>query len=107
MTKREGEVRREYFGEHVRRWQESGLTQREYCRVEGLGVSAFGYWKRKLCGTSAGQEATELVEVTCTGAQESACGAVVLRIGDRLSIVVREQTDEALLERVLRIVKAV
>jgi hypothetical protein len=107
MRKREGELRREYFGEHVRRWQESGLTQREYCRVEGLVVSAFGYWKRKLCGAGEGEEAAELVEVACSGIRETTSGAVVLRIGDRLSIVVKEDTDEVLLERVLRMMKVV
>jgi len=28
-------------------WRESGLTQVEYCRLNNLGVKAFGYWLRK------------------------------------------------------------
>lgn len=32
---------------HLKAWRESGLTQVEYCRLNGLGVKAFGYWLRK------------------------------------------------------------
>ncbi len=32
---------------HLQIWRESGLTQVEYCRINNLGVKAFGYWLRK------------------------------------------------------------
>ena len=32
---------------HLQLWQESGLTQAKYCRLNNLGVKAFGYWLRK------------------------------------------------------------
>lgn len=32
---------------HLQTWRESGQTQVEYCRVNNLGVKAFGYWLRK------------------------------------------------------------
>jgi hypothetical protein len=107
MTRREGERRREFFGEHVRRWQESGLTQREYCGAEGLGVSAFGYWKRKLCDEVAAGEDVELVEVQCGRPRQRRSAGLVLTIGDRLSVVISEETDDVLLERVLRLLKVV
>ena len=32
---------------HLQMWRETGQTQVEYCRVNNLGVKAFGYWLRK------------------------------------------------------------
>lgn len=32
---------------HLKIWRESGQTQVEYCRLNNLGVKAFGYWLRK------------------------------------------------------------
>ncbi|HAE40317.1 MAG TPA: hypothetical protein DCG57_17030 [Candidatus Riflebacteria bacterium] len=32
---------------HLQMWRESGQTQVEYCRLNNLGVKAFGYWLRK------------------------------------------------------------
>ncbi len=32
---------------HLQMWRESGQTQVEYCRVNNLGLKAFGYWLRK------------------------------------------------------------
>ena len=33
--------------EHVRKWQESGLTITEYCRQAGVKSTSFHYWKSK------------------------------------------------------------
>ena len=40
--------RREYWTGQVQRWRESGLTQREYCKREGISIERFGAWKRRL-----------------------------------------------------------
>lgn len=42
------EDRRRHFGEHMRRWRSSGLSQAEYCRRHGLKWSTFHYWRKRL-----------------------------------------------------------
>lgn len=34
---------------HIEEWKQSGNTQSDYCRHNGLSRKVFGYWKRKLC----------------------------------------------------------
>ncbi len=31
----------------IERWQQSGLSQHEFCQVEGFSYSRFNYWVRK------------------------------------------------------------
>jgi hypothetical protein len=38
----------EYWRKTLRRWQEGGLTQAEFCRKEGLKVNTFSSWKHVL-----------------------------------------------------------
>lgn len=38
----------QYWGEHIERWQASGLGQRAYCVREGIKWPTFDYWRRQL-----------------------------------------------------------
>jgi hypothetical protein len=35
---------------HVEAWRQSGVSQAEYCRENGLSHHQFGYWKKKHTG---------------------------------------------------------
>lgn len=37
----------DFWRKHVDGWQESGLSQAEYCRQHKLSVGAFWHWKRR------------------------------------------------------------
>lgn len=41
-------TRSEYWSDHIRRWQDSGLIKAEYCRQNHLAKHAFYYWCKKL-----------------------------------------------------------
>jgi hypothetical protein len=41
---------------HLQRWRQSGLSQTQYCRRQGLSAPAFGWWKAQL---SAADKPTE------------------------------------------------
>src|SRR3972149_7304956 len=34
---------------HINAWQQSGISQADFCRRHGLNIKIFGYWKRTLC----------------------------------------------------------
>ena len=38
----------DYWKQQVVAWEQSGKTQKEFCRQQEISVPAFGYWKRKL-----------------------------------------------------------
>ena len=39
---------KEFWAKHIKKCSESGLTQKEYCLQNGLGIKSMGYWKCKL-----------------------------------------------------------
>jgi hypothetical protein len=41
-------VRGRFWARHLQRWNQSGLSQAQYCRQQQLSVAAFGWWKRRL-----------------------------------------------------------
>ncbi len=36
---------------HIEKWEESNLTQAEYCRRYNLRIKSFGYWKGRIQNT--------------------------------------------------------
>ncbi len=40
-------AKKQCWQKHVASWSESNLSQVEYCRLNGLAIKNFGYWKRK------------------------------------------------------------
>lgn len=45
--------RYKFWQSHIESWKQSGKTQSDFCRDNGLGIKVFGYWKRKLCSKRA------------------------------------------------------
>ena len=43
-----GNVKAQGMSAHIGTWQQSGLSQAEYCRLNGLTEQSFGYWLRKI-----------------------------------------------------------
>jgi hypothetical protein len=45
------EQKRTYWKQHIDRWQETGLTQTEYCRRNNLKHHQLVYWKKRFLKT--------------------------------------------------------
>jgi len=39
--------KRKFWGEQIHLWQESGLSQSEYCKRHGIRTSQWFYWRRR------------------------------------------------------------
>ena len=37
----------EFYGEHIKTWQQSGIRQKEYCKSANISYPAFVYWRIK------------------------------------------------------------
>lgn len=40
--------KQKHWENHISCWRKSGLTQRQYCLRQGIALSTFSYWIRKL-----------------------------------------------------------
>jgi len=45
---------------HLKNWKESGLSQAEYCRQNGMNKDTFGKWKKRLMQEAAGNRFVEI-----------------------------------------------
>jgi hypothetical protein len=39
--------KKQFYFEHIKRWQESGLSQEKYCQENDVKLSTLGYWRNK------------------------------------------------------------
>lgn len=72
--RRGGTERGRYWRRWLGKWEQSGLTQAEFCRRHGLKAGNFAWWKRKLSEPvgllrpiprrSRGRKPVEFVELT-------------------------------------------
>ena len=46
--------KRKFWEEQIRFWQESGLSQSEYCKRHSIRSSQWFYWRRRCRGTETG-----------------------------------------------------
>jgi hypothetical protein len=46
------EQKRSYWKQHIESWQETGLTQAEYCRRHNLKHHQLVYWKKRFLQTT-------------------------------------------------------
>lgn len=90
--------RRAFWQDHLTQWQASGMTQVAYCRQQGLRVSQFGYWKKRLLPIRSPDAAAGFIAVQMTSA--GATLAVVLN--ERLRVDVYPGFDPATLRALVQ-----
>ena len=111
------ESKREFWREHLQRWQESGLRQVVYCQQAGIAAWSFSHWKRRLEkeGAVGTTPAAAFVEARVlpapeihldTGHAGAGRGGIEIKLGARLVRVSRD-FDAATLERVVRVLEAI
>ena len=91
-----------YWQGHLRRWEQAGITQAEYCRQHGLSVAAFRWWRRKFLregrlatrdGGPAGPGFVEVVASMSPGSGASDVYEIVLANQRRLRLWGRFESD--------------
>ena len=74
----------DFWRNHLKAFRESGFTIAEYCELEDLAKSTFGYWKRKLEGEEKGP--THFVEVNIPERRAGQLIHIRLKKGTELGI---------------------
>jgi hypothetical protein len=100
----EGQQRRNFWENHLRAWQESGLSQAGYCRKHGLSHRSFVYWKKRLFSARVEVSLVEVPRVQ-VAAIESPSRPLRLMFGNRYGIEIERGFDEQTLDRLLRVLE--
>lgn len=96
--KRSTEKVHKFWKYHLEQCRQSGLSQAEYCRKNGLSIKNFGYRKRTI-----GKAPLCLVEVPLTGRVDSPSKPLSLNVGSRYTIGIEAGFDAQTLRELLEV----
>ena len=100
------ERKRNYWKQHIDSWQETGLTQAEYCRRNNLKHHQLVYWKKRFLKTETGVSFVPLkLEDFFDIPAQSDCAALHLVINNHLKIEIRTGFDAQLLRQLLFVLR--
>lgn len=92
-------------------WQTSGLSQKEFCRVQGIGLSRFHYHRKRLAreraeAQTSDQEVIQIAELVTNRFQTEpgSCGGAELHLGPSAVLKISSHIEEDLLHKILRAV---
>ena len=97
---RNGASKEAFWQNHFQVWEESGLSISEYCELEGLSRSSFGYWRHKLRKFGRDQS---LVEVKPAG--KMANDLIHILLADATELGVPPGTDVGYVSRLVAALK--
>jgi hypothetical protein len=98
----EPDQKRSYWKQHIDSWQNSGLTQAEYCRRLQLKEHQLTYWKKRFCQGEARTEFVPVPTAPLTTAKPPATeGKLRIILQNGLKVEVTSGFDPRLLCQVL------
>ena len=96
------EQKRSYWKRHIEHWQQSGLSQAEYCRRHHLKHHRLVYWKKRFVKTEAHVSFAALKLDDLSGSPWSAQSAsLCLVLNEQFKIEIRSDFDAQLLRQLI------
>jgi hypothetical protein len=96
------EQKRSYWKQHIESWQETGLTQTEYCRRHNLKHHQLVYWKKQFLKTKTD---ASFVALRFEDLQDMPapldCAALCLVINNHFKVEIRPGFDAQLLRQLI------
>lgn len=98
--------KRKFWEEQIRFWQESGLSQSEYCKRHGIRSSQWFYWKRRCRKT---EKSVTLVPLRIPGmlGGERKAPTVRLTTPNGFTIELNQEASRLSLQQLIREVAAI
>ncbi len=95
---------------HVEAWRQSGMSQTEYCRKNGINNHQFGYWKKKFTRKEKSAQCSAFVAIpiqhrTASNSDQSDSGVTVNISGITIQLTTR--FSETAFRRVVTVLQEV
>lgn len=91
--------KRKFWHAHVEAWENSNLSQAEYCRKQGLKAHRLGYWVNKKSGKP--DHPLALVEIPVQQMPVRNNAALKLTVDNHYQLEIADNFSSATLEQVL------
>ena len=97
------EQKRAYWKQHIDSWQQTGLTQAEYCRRHNLKHHQLVYWKKRFLKTETDitfvpLKLEDLLDIPSSGLEHA---SLTLVIDNQFKIEIRAGFDPQLLRQLI------
>ena len=97
------EQKRTYWKQHIDSWQQTGLTQAEYCRRHNLKHHQLVYWKKRFLKTETDVsfvplKLEDLLDIPSSGPEHA---SLTLVIDNQFKIQIRAGFDAQLLRQLI------
>ena len=88
---------------HMEAWQQSGMSQRDYCAAKGIALSTFTLWRRRLlAGRKTAHNGPECIDIVAIRDLPVATTPIILELGSgRYRIQLAEGFKQECLRTVL------
>ena len=103
MDKIERKTREKQMQEHIQAWQNSKLTQQEYCSRNQLSFNTFYYWLKKIKEREQSLGAG-FVALRFKDQRPSTVGSVEIHYPNGVRLSVPVSTDLRLVSRLIRLI---
>ncbi len=95
--------KRTYWKQHIDSWQQTGLTQAEYCRRHNLKHHQLVYWKKRFLKTETDVsfvplKLEDLLDIPSSGPEHA---SLTLVIDNQFKIEIRAGFDPQLLQQLI------
>lgn len=100
------EYRLQQWAEMIRACRESGLSNKEFCRQNGISEKTYYYWLRRLRQVACENTQPKLVRLEAAKEQEGEHCAILLRYKDA-ELEIQAGTDRDTITAVLQALKSV
>jgi len=97
------EQKRSYWKQHIDSWQETGLTQTEYCRRHNLKHHQLVYWKKRFLRNETGVSFVplKLDDLLMDRPPQPERQSLRLEINNRFKVEIRAGFDTQLLRQLI------
>ncbi|MBN2862781.1 MAG: hypothetical protein JXN62_06445 [Bacteroidales bacterium] len=89
-TKEKNRKKAIFWANHIKCWEESGLSQIDYCRANNLSRHHFTYWKCKNNRKNKPVKFIPVVTKSSTASSNSSTEPLKVHVGDKYRIEVGE-----------------
>ncbi len=97
--------KQQFWKKHIASWEDSGLSQAEYCRKHGIPVKTFGYYKRRMAAADRPTKIIPVPQTVLPTESKSRTGTPIkLRVPGDFQIEIEPDFCQKTLKRLLEVV---
>lgn len=90
-----------YWADIFEQWQDSNLSQQDFCKVKALSFAQFGYWRKRLNEIEQSQSVKKLLPVNIV--QPNGSAPISIKLPNGITLMIESYCSPALMQQTLKV----